>query len=507
MGQGKLPFADGAVAYQDTFLGREKEIQELEEIIFTGCGAVHLVGPPRIGKTSLVYAVCEKHCEDADRLCVKTSMGSARNAYDFWINLSEDILEAISEAGLWDQKYQRQQDQIADRVSEEDPSWFTYLKRPLKSILKHLKDAGYQLVLIIDEFDKVRTLFDTESAYFQFLRSIYSEPDYKTSGVILSRRRLSLLENDCPDISTFHGVFTDFTLQGFSEADIAVYDQRLREYGIEMTAEDWERLKYYTGTIPYLCCKLGNQMIRDFRETGATGDVNAAFLTCLPKFNEYYEDLIVRLKEDGQMDLSFYLSIGVKPPTITKREWDNMISMGILTQTRGTEGPQYYVYTQDFMTYVRDLPLKLPTWDMIQESEKKLRAIFQEKYPRLAVLSCAELDGEHADQVRNELNREYPDLRLDWNKTMKYLKTNAIRDPNAHLLGAISLTFVVNKIIAQWDTFFNRYFEGDVSWKGKLETIRNVRIPVAHSNIELIDPKELAVCMQYCKELLRLEIG
>lgn len=504
MANTNLPFADGGVAYRETFLGREKEIRELEEIIFAGCGAVHLVGPPRIGKTSLIYAVCERNRGKTDRLCVKTSMGEAVNAYGFWINLAEDILEAISDAELWDRKFQRQADRIRERVQENEGSWFTILTRPLKSILTHLGELGFQLVLIIDEFDKVRTLFSGEPAYFQLLRSIYSEPDLSTSGAILSRRRLKLLENDCPDISTFHGVFAEYTLRGFSGEDMAAYDRRLLECGIELSEEERERLKYYTGTIPYLCCKLGNQMVRDSRD--GTAAVDSAFLSCLPQINEYYDDLIARLKEDGQMDFVFYLSIGVRPPTVTGRELENLKTMGILSQTEGREGPRYYVYTQDFMTYVKELPLQLPAADMIRESEKKLRTIIQKRYPRLADLTCADLEGANGDQLQANINQMYPDLTLDWTVTMRNLKTNAVRNKKACVLDTFTLTFVINKILNLWDGFFDRYFGGDPNWKGKLEAIRSVRIPIAHSNIEYIEQKELAVCMQYCEELIRLEI-
>jgi hypothetical protein len=39
----------------------------------------------------------------------------------------------------------------------------------------------------------------------------------------------------------------------------------------------------------------------------------------------------------------------------------------------------------------------------------------------------------------------------------------------------------------------------------KLETIKKVRNPMAHAQVEHVTAEELAACMKYCEEIIRMK--
>ena len=50
----KIEFVVGPQATDGSFLGRRKELEQLQKLVFSGHAVLSLVGPTRIGKSSLV---------------------------------------------------------------------------------------------------------------------------------------------------------------------------------------------------------------------------------------------------------------------------------------------------------------------------------------------------------------------------------------------------------------------------------------------------------------------
>ena len=177
-------FVVGPQVSGKSFFGRLDEIRDIEMSIFYGVGAVHLVGPTRIGKSSIITRVFEKNANFPNRICIQMSMGECSNAKDFWETMANELKERIYEANIWNKDIERYFNEINNSVNSDSPNWFPRFRNPLKSVLKKLKDIGYRLVLSIDEFDSVDRIFGQESHYFQVLRSIYYEPSCVTTSIL-----------------------------------------------------------------------------------------------------------------------------------------------------------------------------------------------------------------------------------------------------------------------------------------------------------------------------------
>ena len=494
-------FRDGAIATGDSFIGREEELLKLESMIFEGKGAVHLVGPTRIGKSSLVREACRRYSDPSKHLLVEIIMGELVNAQDFWLSLSTAVREDLENADKWNPEFEKIYGEIKN-LDPADSEWYIKFRPAFHSVLKQIVKVGCKLVLIIDEFDSVVRIFEKFSYYYQFLRSIYSEARYVVSGIIISRRRLHLLEQTCEHISSFHGVFSEMPLHAFSDLDMKAFYENLALYEVEVLPDGRERLDYYTGRLPHLCCRFAWRMVhKKLAHPFGGDDIRNIFRECLPQIDRHYEDLKRRLKEDGYLDFIFYLSIGAKVPS--ERDLESMIQMGVLATEQNDKATRYYSFSKDFMTYLRAKPVDLPAWDLIMSCEKKLKAIFNREYPELDRVTYNDLRSSNASTLCRRVERQYPALNPNWEQILVYCRELSDRKENPTVLDVLTLSKVISVIISEW-TRFLRHFNGDPEWKTKLLAIKNVRNPMAHAKLEYISDQELAVCLKYCDEIIRL---
>ena len=441
-------FVVGPKATGDSFFGRKRQINDLRSI-FGGVDALHLIAPTKAGKSSLAKMVLKKNESISNHIRVELSMGSYRNATHFWSTMYKKIRRSIMEAKLLDASFSDCFEEI-NGADQQSPYWFETITEPLLAILEHLGECNYRLVLIIDEFDDVARVFEGQSYYFQTLREIFYEPGYHTSGVIISRRTLKVLEAKCPDISTFHGVFRRVPLQAFDDADMCEYYAALERYSISLTEDAKARLVYYTGRMPYLCCMLAQRMVShrsEFLEFDAAA-IDTVFQACLPQIDEYYDDLIRYMEADNQLELLYYLSIdSALPKELVDRERKNMEVMGVLSYDETAHGREYYAFSRDFMTYFRLKPLDLPEWEMMTACEKKIKQIFGAVYPELAATTYQDLLDEGVDTIKARINGKYPGIDLKWNQIMVYCKDLSAHKKHPTVLDVLTLAQVIDRIL------------------------------------------------------------
>lgn len=488
-------FVDGAIVTGDSFIGREAEIHKLESMIFNGRGAVHLVDPTRIGKSSLAQEVCRRYADSSRHLLVKIVMSTLNTDADFWKTFVATLKRQLKKNNLFTEDLQENFARIAQINFKQD--WYELLREELIDILEQIQMTPYRIILIIDEFDYAVRVFEKKSYQYQFLRSIFSDPEFASCGIIISRRRLNLLEESCEYISTFHGIFSEMPLHAFSDADMKDFHEVLELFGIEISPDGKEKLDYYTGRMPHLCSGFARRMVDKKLERPFDGeDIKEIFRECIPQIERHYDDLIKRLREDGYLDFIFYLSIGAKVPR--KRSVENMQQMGVLAFDE--KSSRYYSFSKDFMAYLREKHLDLPTWDLMMSSEKKLKAIFKREYPELDRVTYNDLKSANASQITRRI---YPALNLNWGQITKYCEELSERKENPTALNVITLSKIISVIIEQWTRFF-KYFNGDAEWKNKLNVIKGVRNPMAHANLDYVSEEELAICLRYCEEVIRL---
>lgn len=496
-------FKVGPQVQGEDFFGRRRELRELDESVFDGVGAISLVGPARVGKSSLLDQLfLERDRGEGRRLTARLNMAEFSDSRGFWRGFADSVWESARRTSLWGADFERYYARC-EGVDMNSARWFEQLKTPLGYALSCMGRQGWRLVLCIDEFDAVYKVFGDESCHYQFLRSVYSEPRYATSGVVISRRRLSQFESVCPHIFTLHRVFREMFLTPFGNVDEDAFYDALGRHGVSISAEGQRRLTYYTGGLPYLCCLFARCMVeRRQRGQSFTGaQIDQIHAENLPQIDQYYDDLIQGIREDGWHELLFDLSMGVKPPFATERYCGSLEAMGILNRDEGS----YYAFSRDFMEYFRAMPLKLPAWDTISGAEKKLKKIFGLEYAGLGAVNYQDLNGPNGDDIRRDVILRYPDLKLDWNMMNTYCRDLSFHKAEPTLLDVLTLGKVISVMLETWESKFRKYFDGNDTWRDRLALIKKLRNPIAHGQIEYVDDDELSECLHCCGKLIQLD--
>lgn len=504
MNNDKDIFVVGTMVSGESFFGRKSEINELQRMVFDKKGAVSLVGIPRIGKSSLVRAVYDSNKKNEKLICAWLDMSPCKNVFEFLKKLANEIKKEIQKKkDLWNDSFENFYREI-DEVDAEFFGWYLRLSSRLEDVLTEINENNHKTVLVIDEFDAVEKLFGQESSYYSFLRSIFYNPDYAASGLLISRRRLQLIETKCEYISSFPGIFKEMPLYAFNAGDMKIFYEKLTDCGIRLQDTEKEELEQYTGNVPYLCCMFADCMVKHLSDTGNRISIIEAFQECLPQINDYYENLLERLEEDGYKEMAYILSAFSKfPANMTNRDIENLKTMGVIIQKMDEEGmTRYCVYSEDFMTYLRFTPLKLPLWETMTGCEKKLKSFIDKEYHDLDTTTYSELLADPFRKITT-LNSNFPELKLNANTIKTYCRSLQIHKPDPTILDVLTLSKVVDIINSKWTDKFSKYFEGN-GWQDKFEKIVNIRNPMSHATIEYVSKEELAVCMKYCQEIINM---
>ncbi len=326
----KNPFAGtGTHVYGERFVGRTEYVSRLQN----DCTSVNIAirGLPKMGKTSLAYhSIIEQRqhvSTDKPLVTIFFSVGTCRTADEMFRWLTDRVYEELSDLGLTDtqllplhRSYKRLTDNDYDR--DRIQSFFE----------QALPRIEAQVVVIFDEFDKVRTIQFTGSD-FSLLRTILSVRNLR--GVVVSKRSIYTLENWAVDPmrgpSTFYQLFDSSTicLRAYSEGDLAAYWKRLEPYfasiGLPLTGEYKERAHYYAGHHPHLldvynhCCYTE---WRDRRQLPSDADIR------LLMTNAYKANLEI-LREEGLLAAAVQVVIG-PVYDISEEQFDRLTQYGFL---------------------------------------------------------------------------------------------------------------------------------------------------------------------------------
>lgn len=497
----KNVFIVGPQVSGPAFIGRRDWVEKLSCDLFERRCSVSLVGPTRIGKSSLVNAVLAENTHREDCMVVRLCMGEYAGAGLFWLGLLDELRENMEDAGIWTDRLDKMQNEL-ETVQLQDPLWGAVFQRTLRGVFRQLRRENRRVVLVIDEFDGIVQVFGNSVADYQLLRSIYSESaNYNTNGVIISRRNLKSLEKKVESLSTFHGVFARETLGPFDSKDLETYRQTLRDCGVTVTEDGWDQLLLYTGGNPYLCSIFGYQMAaksgaREY-DCRAVTDI---YKECKAVIVDYYDDLITRLQEDRQLEPLLYLSLGSARPMVDGTDLETMQSIGVL---RRDDCMGYYAYSADFMKYLRTRPLDVPHWELLVSAEAGLKRLVARICPELAV-DYEKLRGAGGMLAKSQIDSRFTQLHLRWAEVELTCASLVIHKGCPTVLDAMTLAEVITVVLEDWDRNFCHHFHGDSTWKAKLQLIRKLYNPLASANSQYISREELTTCCHYCQELIQL---
>ena len=490
------PFADyGRIIHGNRFIGRKTIINNIENRIIhpNNPGNLAIIGMHRIGKSSLAHkAIIGQKNSLTGKGILPIWMGVA--SYD----LSSDFFHALVKRCTREMKrlnwLSDEVQELADYALETADSW-----DEIKDFFIEVKEIGYQMLLILDEFDHTRHLFKGNTA-FQRLRELADYPDYGFSLVLTSRRSIRDIERLAGSTSPFHNIFQVQRLGMFNNEDLKIYFDLFASIGLQIADPDRRRILFYCGAHPYLLEMLGCEIVEIFHQNREQEtDVDEAASAVLQSIFEHYDDMIRLLREDGTLNKLLQILFGpvidVKQTDVTELQNYGLIQL--------TENGTYAAYSEHFHDYLklheRSTEFATDLWPIWRDTEKALREVI-----------TTTMFAEYGDNWIEELGKGRSNLEKIFDRGREAQKSEKRSFGDRASQDLIDFTYPADlfTIICAgglWQSYFQPIFGHNPNyWEHRKQLLAKCRNPLAHNRSEVLQAHELKTVEAYCQEILSI---
>jgi hypothetical protein len=241
MGADNPFFHRGAIRRVEEFVGREAEIAQTLGLLRNG-QSVSLIGPRRIGKSSLLLHLGQPTVRAAHRLdpphslfvmldCQELAGSPPEEVYEL---LLDGLLEAATAAGL-------------APATVGQPGTYRALDRALQQVYAQ----GVSVVVLLDEFELLAANQHLTPYFFARLRGLTTK--YGLAYLTASQRPLfAITAEEAVLSSPFFNIFVTVPLGMFSEAEAhELFARRLSQTAVTFPAELIRYLMWLVGRHPF----------------------------------------------------------------------------------------------------------------------------------------------------------------------------------------------------------------------------------------------------------------
>lgn len=231
----------GAIRETEKFYGRESETTQILGLLRNG-QSVSLTGPRRIGKSSLLFNLCQDSVRASHQLetpnalfiMIDCQMIGGAPAEEVYEVLLDEIGRSIEDAGL--------------KVDSKAPAgtW-----RALDRMLGAVSRLNIPIVILLDEFELLAANENLTPFFFTRLRGLTTR--YGIAFVTASQRPLfSITASEEILSSPFFNIFVSLSLGLFSKEDaVGLLKSRLAETEISFSDDLIEHLVHEVGPNPF----------------------------------------------------------------------------------------------------------------------------------------------------------------------------------------------------------------------------------------------------------------
>jgi hypothetical protein len=234
-------FHRGAIRRKEDFHGRQVEVAQILGLLRNG-QSVSIVGPRRIGKSSLLLHLCRKSTRKSSGLQSPKSIFALIDCQELGGSPPEEVYEAFL-AGLLEAA--SASSLTFEQV--EQPGSYRSLDRTLRNITK----AGLSIVILLDEFELLAANRQLTPHFFARLRGLTTK--YGIAFLTASQRPLFAITADEHILSSpFFNIFVSLSLGLFSvEEATNLLTQRLIGTKISFTEDLCQYLISLVGPHPF----------------------------------------------------------------------------------------------------------------------------------------------------------------------------------------------------------------------------------------------------------------
>lgn len=484
------PFADyGGIVRGERFIGRRDSLRVLENRVIRPRepGNLAIIGDYRIGKSSLIYkAVMERKSELIAKklLPIWINLGTYDQAGIFFRSLVLNCLDEMRELGWLSEAIEN----TARQALQDELSWSEGYGR-IQRFFEKVRQAGFRILFILDEFDNARHLFKGDISGFQGLRELSYRPEWRVTYITASRRTLRNIELQTKAISTFDLIFQKHYLAMFGDLDMQEYFSRLTSVGIPVTPGLQEQIGFYCGGHPFILEMLGYEIVEMFREQQLI-NVDQAALRIEQSLLDQYDHMIEILREDGSLNKLLQILFG---PVVDAKpiDADELLRYGLIKPT--AEGI-YVAFSSHFQSYLKLIERQVDLWPIWKETEIALRSVVTNKM----VEQYGEKWIEKLEIARPKLKAIFDQCREAQQREEKTFGSRA----SGNLIDFTYPQDLFAIIFAEWNTFKSIFKKDTNYWAQRAQLLAKIRNPLAHNRDETLAEYERQQAEGFCKEIL-----
>jgi len=268
MGADNPFFHRGAIRRVDDFVGRDAELSQILGLLRNG-QSVSLIGPRRIGKSSLLLHLCHPSVRAEHNLTAPQALFVLLDCQELAGSPPEEVYEVLLD-GLLDAATQAG----VTLESAAQPGTYRALDRALQAV--HQKGAG--VVVLLDEFELLAANQHLTPYFFARLRGLTTK--YGLAYLTASQKPLfAITAEEAVLSSPFFNIFVTLPLGLFSEAEAQeLFRQRLAKSSITFTPEMIRYLIHLVGLHPFFLHIAGYHAVQALIANETRGGSHAAEL-------------------------------------------------------------------------------------------------------------------------------------------------------------------------------------------------------------------------------------
>ena len=452
-------------------------------------GSFSLTGMQRTGKSSILHNMFfredrKKELLAQKKIVIDNSLASVGSADDIFINMvkgSYRVIKGIEPAEKLEELSEAYED--LKGWSAKRDSLFD-----MQVYLEEMAALGYQLIVVMDEFDNATTLFEECSHCFNYLREIAYKSKYNTNYVIASRRTLSEISNKATKgVSPFPNIFVNEFVGPYNQEEMQeCYDIFKNKYGEDFPEKEKKDMQKYSGGLAFWVDIILKEYVKRMSEGETDISVEKIYKDIEYHFWSQYGKMTELLDEQELLKPLMQFEFG-PVMTATREDRSLLCCYGIVNEKKKNE---FEIFSKGYKEYLYMQERAIDFAPLWYNTERALRRIL-ERFLRT----------NYGDKEwLNTLKKKYGDTNIiDFEECQRRLgKTKQMMLHN-QVTGAVSeidmlQTRELFKVIAgEWQTMCKVFPSININtWKELGKSISSTRNDFQHNNYQFLSEGSIA---------------
>ena len=513
------PFASPTEEVEgDDFVGRKSVLAEMHrDIVYPNkISNYHVVGLPRIGKSSLLKAFREKVRQNhynLDLVVIYISLDKCENSEAMWREIGKELRIELKRKLSSSKKYAAFEEELEFEGINENNIDYDYVC----SVAKCMKVVGFFGLVLIDEFDNFSTI--ASKATVGNFRTLINSSDYGIRAVIASRRMVERIEREIEgavnaDVSTLAPIFINgCKLKMFNDEDMTDYWSSIaKKISCNLSEKYIQEVQYYVGSHPCLLnllngCYWADQKSKNYISSDSTGVVLNKEL--LNKLHDAFDWAVWRDMKKWQLLRSLILSTWGPDENIPDEEMSELDRYGVVSKDQilaEPDGPIRIAISRYFTEWMNLKRYILPFGDEWSKAEGNMRKIVKcfcdDMYQGDEAKMINHLETKNANSIEVGVDPRYTAKGRFSSMRLKMAKCiNKYPDMSSSLIDYSDPSDLPEIFFRrEWPWFVQIFGNTWNDWREKFDTIKEVRNIKLHNNSG-VPQVRIELAKRYCHEV------